>query len=111
MVGVTRTAAGPHSGRCIAGLLILALLALIVVETPTASLRILWRFAVLSFDHPSTQMLDEVACESSTADGSGTGPRRFTHGVASGRFMPPPDPTRLVSFTLFSGITRSPPAV
>ncbi len=90
-------------------LVVVALVALTVVEAPSASLRILWRFAVLSFDHPSTQILDEVACESLAPSGART-EGQFTRLVPSGRFVPASEPSRLVSPGLSSGITRSPPA-
>jgi hypothetical protein len=97
--------------RLLTGLItIVALLALTVVEAPDASLRILWRFAVLSFDHPSTQVLDEVACESSAPGEVGTEAREVTRPVLSGRFTPASEPARPPSSVLFSGITRSPPA-
>src|SRR5262245_4767538 len=44
-------------------MLCLALLVLIQVSGPRASLNILWRFLVVSFDNPATQVLDELALE------------------------------------------------
>lgn len=96
--------------RRLVGLLaVVALLTLTAVEAPGASLRILFRFAILSFDHPSTQALDEVACESWAPGGVET-EDRFSRLVPSGRFVSASEPSRLVSSMLFSGITRSPPA-
>jgi hypothetical protein len=40
---------------------LVALVALVQLEAPRASLSILWRGAVLSFDSPTTQALDELA--------------------------------------------------
>jgi hypothetical protein len=96
--------------RPLISLLAVALLALLAVEAPSASLRILWRFAVLSYDHPTTQVLDEMACAPSAASAVGAEARQFTRLLPCGRFVPAGEPSRLVASALFSGITRSPPA-
>jgi hypothetical protein len=41
------------------------LLALVQFSGPHASLNILWRFMILSFDNPATQILDELVLEKS----------------------------------------------
>jgi hypothetical protein len=51
-------------------MLCLALLALIQISGPRASLNILWRYIIFSFDNPATQVLDELALEKTPfADG------------------------------------------
>ena len=92
--------------------LMVALMAITAVETCDASLRIFWRFAVLSFDNPATQLQDELACEASPTSQAGTEAlqsarlavlawRPLTVTSASLVF----DPSALAS-----GITRAPPA-
>jgi hypothetical protein len=49
-----------------AAVLLLALLAFTQVWGPQASLNILWRFTVLSFDDPASQVLDELALETTS---------------------------------------------
>jgi hypothetical protein len=89
---------------------VLILFAAMVVEAPDASLRILWRFAALSFDNPSTQAFDELTSESASVSIE-IQARDFTRLVALARLAPVCGPQRLVSPALCSGITRSPPAV
>lgn len=43
--------------------LFLVLVAFLQISAPQASLEILWRAALLSFDNPATQLLDELAVE------------------------------------------------
>jgi hypothetical protein len=89
---------------------VLILFAAMVVEAPDASLRILWRFAALSFDNPSTQAFDELTSESASLSIE-IGARDFTRLIMSMSLAPAGEPQRLVSPALCSGITRSPPAV
>jgi hypothetical protein len=90
--------------------IVVTLFALTVLQAPNASLRIFWRFAVLSFDNPSTQALDELASESSTSSGIATGAREFVRLVPTARLMPAVEASRPGGAALSSGITRSPPA-
>ena len=100
-----------RAARVVLGLLLaVAILTLTVLESPTASLRILWRFAVLSYDHPATQLLDEIASDSSTASGVGTQAQQITRLVPTGRFVLTSEPGHAGAPVLCSGITRAPPA-
>ena len=47
-------------GSMLAVTLAVAVLALTTTVAPGASLRIFWRYAVLSFDNPATQLFDEL---------------------------------------------------
>jgi hypothetical protein len=61
-----RTRPPARDGRaCRTGVAVvaLALLASLQVVAPLASLNILWRFTVLSFDAPASQALDELALQ------------------------------------------------
>jgi hypothetical protein len=122
MVAVSRNTAGRGHERAVTTcrvlaprlltvlIVLVALLALTVVDAPAASLRIFWRFAVLSFDSPATQAFDELACESSTSSGVATDTRHGTRLVPVACVVPVAGPTRLVSPALSSCITRSPPS-
>ena len=48
--------------RWLAALLV-SLLAVFQLQAPASSLNIFWRWAVLSYDNPATQVLDEFAAE------------------------------------------------
>ena len=76
--------------RLVCGLLLPVLLVVASFEMPMASLRIAWRFMVLSFDNPVTQALDDLVCETSPpsqADGV-QGVIQLTH--RNFRFDPDP---------------------
>lgn len=54
-------AASRRAGRVAAAGVLLALLALLALAGPQASVSVFWRLAVLSFDDPLTQAFDELA--------------------------------------------------
>jgi hypothetical protein len=91
---------------------ILASLLLAAVEVSGATLRIIWRAAVLSWDSPATQLADELAGRFSPLSDAGADARQSTRlacrptGQLTRHHAPPPaaDPE------LGAGITRSPPA-
>lgn len=58
-------AARRRRGNAAAVGLLIALLGVLLVLGPQASVSIFWRLAVLSFDNPLTQALDELALEQS----------------------------------------------
>jgi len=59
--------AGARCRRSVAAaVLFVGLLALVQFSGPQASLNILWRFMVLSWDNPATQILDELILEKSS---------------------------------------------
>jgi hypothetical protein len=91
--------------------LLVALLVLIAFEAPCAAMRILWRFAVLSYDDPATQVFDEMTCASSPPSRAGSEAGQSTHLGASspGRPAPADVSPRLRSSALSFGVTRSPP--
>jgi hypothetical protein len=67
----------PRSRRLTCGVL-LAPVILAALEAPEASVRIIWRFAGLSWDSPATQLFDEVICESSPPSQAGAEARQAT---------------------------------
>lgn len=97
--------------RRVACLLLAGLVCLAAVDAAEASLRIVLRFAVLSFDSPATQYFDELVCETSPPSQAGReadqstrlGPRPSGRLVLDALSDRPPGPA------LSSGITRSPP--
>jgi hypothetical protein len=101
----------PRPRRPTCGVL-LALLMLAALEAPEASVRVLWRFAVLSWDSPATQVFDEIVCESSPPSQAGAEAQRATRLGArpSARLAPDTAAPRPGSPAPSSGITRSPPA-
>lgn len=98
--------------RLVLSVALVALMALTAVETCDASLRIFWRFAVLSFDNPATQLQDELACESSPTSQAGAEALHSARlAVLTWRpLAPAPAPLAFATLALGSGITRAPPA-
>ena len=91
---------------------LIVLISVAAFESAEASFRILWRYAVLSWDNPATQAIDELACESSPPSRAGAEAGQSTRLAvrSSGRLdgdRAAPRPDRPA---LSSGITRSPPA-
>lgn len=99
-----------HARQLSSALLLVALLAL-TIEAPFAAVRIVWRFAVLSFDSSATQLLDELACEASPPSQAGREADLGTRLAVTrpGAVASLDAPSRLASAALSSGITRSPP--
>ena len=93
-------------------LVFLALVALVQLEWPRALLSILWRGAVLSFDNPATQALDELASGATPVADPTRDARRSTRAAAV--VSAPLALQRVVvaagTATALAGITRSPPA-
>jgi hypothetical protein len=100
---------GPYSLACVALVMLIGLAAL---EAAEASNRILWRFTVLSWDNPATQVSDELVCESSPPSEAGAEAGQSTRlsVAASGRLPADSLAASHESPALSSGITRSPPA-
>lgn len=97
--------------RLAAALLVLVVLLVASVETPLASLRIAWRFMVLSFDSPATQVMDDLVCESSPPSQAGAEAGHWTRlaALSSARIVPVAAPLRAVAPSLSSSGTRAPP--
>jgi hypothetical protein len=91
--------------------LLLLLLAMFQVSSPQGALHVVWRVAVLSFDDPATQILDQIALEKpSFADGLGQAIRtsRLAATAPCGIAVPPvPLAARRCVLGQFVG--RSPP--
>jgi hypothetical protein len=101
----------PRAPLRLACLLLAVLIALAAFEAAGASTRILWRFVVLSWDNPATQLLDEMVCESSPPSQAGADAGQVT-GLAvrpAGRLVADSAPACPDSHAFSSGITRSPP--
>ena len=98
--------------RLAAALLVLVVLPLASLETPLASLRIAWRFMVLSFDSPATQVMDDLVCESSPPSQAGAEAGRWTRlaALASARIAPVSAPLSAGDPSFSSSGTRAPPA-
>lgn len=93
--------------------LLLGLVTVVVLQAPHASFNIIWRFTVLSFDNPATQLLDDLATDSSTYTDPTAEARESARVAAGGECH-----LRLVLTAphvfgpaLDSGITRSPPVL
>jgi hypothetical protein len=99
--------------RVAATVLFLALLTLVQISGPRASVNILWRFAVLSFDNPATQLLDELALEKTPfADALGDVLAFARLATSSSHAAPLPCTQGVVpSEVLSARISRSPPLV
>jgi hypothetical protein len=103
-------AARPRTRRVAAGFLI-ALLGALLLLAPQASVSIVWRLAVLSFDNPLTQALDELALEQSPFKAPLDELLEATRlaGDAWGRALPPAPASR-ASAPLASDLAgRAPP--
>jgi hypothetical protein len=97
----------------LACLLLAILLGMGAIQAAEASVRIVFRFAVLSWDNPATQLFDELVCETSAPSRAGA---EAGHGTrlavrASSRLVSDSVAPHLASPALSSGITRAPPAV
>jgi len=98
--------------RLAAALLVLVVLLLASLETPLASLRIAWRFMVLSFDSPVTQVMDDLVCESSPPSQAGADAGHWTRlaALVSAPIVPVSAPLRGGDPSRSSRSTRAPPA-
>jgi hypothetical protein len=104
--------ASTTASRVVLGAVLAALMVLSAVEMCDASLRIFWRFAVLSFDNPVTQLQDELVCESSPTSQAGAEALRSARlAVLAWRPLATvaAPPCGRIDALLF-GITRAPPA-
>jgi hypothetical protein len=95
---------------------VLALAAMMVVSVAAAgdaSLRIFWRYLVLSYDNPITQHADELACESSPISQAGADARHFTRLACrpAGHLASADVELYDAALDLGAGITRAPPSV
>jgi hypothetical protein len=97
--------------RCACVVFVVALLALTQVQRPYASTNIVWRFLVVSFDSPSTQALDALACEPAPHADPVADLLEFARVAAgvSGHLAEPGGLDKSYSLALSSCITRSPP--
>ena len=98
--------------RVVCGLLLPVLLVVASFEMPMASLRIAWRFMVLSFDNPVTQVLDDLVCETSPPSEAGADARHWARLAArvSTRVVSVAAPLRAGGHVRSSSVTRAPPA-
>jgi hypothetical protein len=94
----------------LAATLAVAVLALTTAEAPGSSMRIFWRYALLSFDNPATQLLDEMASASSGVTDAGAGAQTIGRLPLASRLVPGPAAPPLQNPALSSRLTRSPPA-
>lgn len=91
---------------------LVSLLAFVQLASSHAALNILWRYTVLSWDNPATQIQDELACGTAPcADLAGEAREsvRAAHW-SLGLLAPGRDAGRRANPALSAGITRSPPA-
>jgi hypothetical protein len=98
--------------RVLVSLALVLLTAVTASEAAEASLRIVWRFAVLSFDYPATLAIDELVSVSSPTSDAGAEARRSTRlAVGTWRPLAPlATPVAFSGIARLSGITRAPPA-
>ena len=96
----------------LACLLLVFLLGMGAIEAAEASIRIVVRFAVLSWDNPATQLFDELVCETSAPSQAGSEAGQCTRLAvqASSRLVFDSIAPHPASPALSSGITRAPPA-
>jgi hypothetical protein len=96
----------------LASLLLVLVVGLGAIQAAEASVRIVFRFAVLSWDNPATQLFDELVCESSPPSQAGAEAGQSTRlGVGvPGRLLTDAIAPHPEIPALSSGITRSPPA-
>ena len=88
------------------------LLSVVQLQSAQASLNILWRYTVLSWDNPATEIEDQLACETAPSFDVAAEARehvRMARATAA-LLAPNPDEGQHSSPALSSGITRSPPA-
>ena len=96
-------------GRIVAIVVAIVLCTVTAVAAPAASLSILWRYSVLSYDNPASQVFDEILAESK-AIASPDSPTLDVGRLRVASCMVVHATTVTVtSPTLSSGITRSPP--
>jgi hypothetical protein len=96
----------------LACLVLVVLVGVAAFQAAEASIRILWRFTVLSWDNPATQVFDELVCESSPPSQAGAEAGQSTRLAVAASGQLPTDSLAASheSPALSSGITRSPPA-
>ena len=102
----------PRASLRLACLLLALVVGLAALQAGEASIRIVYRFTVLSWDNPATQVFDELICESSPPSQAGAEAgqsARLAVGT-SGGLAADAVASHLQSPALSSGITRSPPA-
>ena len=85
------------------------LITVTIGEAPGASMRILWRYAVLSFDNPVTQIFDEMASTSSAPSDPDAAADHLTRLPLASRLTPNAEPLGITNPALSSRFTRSPP--
>ena len=101
----------PRTLHRLACLMLVVLMGLAVFQAAEASTRILWRFMVLSWDNPATQILDELICESAPPSHAGTEAGLSARlAIQNSAHVADPVLAQPRSSALSSGITRSPPA-
>jgi hypothetical protein len=93
----------------LAATLALAVIALTTTEAPGASMRIFWRYAVLSFDNPATQLFDEISSTSSGLTDPDAGAQNVGRLPLASRVVSDAASPVLRSPALSSCPTRSPP--
>jgi hypothetical protein len=101
------------SRRLVWNLAVASLVLLATFEAPSASLRSVWRYVVLSFDSPATQMADELLGESSPTSRAGAEAAQSTRLAVQrgGSLVSLSRASRRADPALGSGITRAPPSV
>ena len=96
----------------LACLLLALLIGVGAIQAAEASVRIVLRFTVLSWDNPATQLFDELVCETSAPSQAGSEAGQSTRLAvqASSRLVGDSVAPHPASPALSSGITRAPPA-
>jgi hypothetical protein len=96
----------------LACLLLALLLGMGAIQAAEASIRIVFRFVVLSWDNPATQVFDELVCETSAPSRAGSEAGQSTRLAvrASSHLVFDSVAPHPASPALSSGITRAPPA-
>jgi hypothetical protein len=98
-----------RNGRVVAIAVAIVLCTVTAVAAPAASLNIFWRYTVLSFDNPATQLFDEVLAESKAISTPDAPTQHSGRLPVTGRIARVVTTVVAASPALSSGITRSPP--
>jgi hypothetical protein len=102
----------PLAARC-RPVFLLALVVALVVAAPQATVSIVWRSSLVSFDDPATQVLDELTSQKTPyADPLGEARAEARTAAASSRRLAPGEPGCARSTQSRDGVdARAPPAL
>ncbi len=90
---------------------LVGLLSVVQLQSAHATLNILWRYTVVSWDNPATEIEDQLACETAPSLDLAAEVRERVRmaRTTAGLLATNPDDGQHSSPALSSGITRSPP--